>query len=86
MKDWSQKITDAFRNNNTDRVSQNSSLIQQTVGLGSKLRSFGGNIKGLEARVDSQPADKTDTELADDNCQVCTEKIEHFLKENARLK
>ena len=34
LKAWSQKITDEFCNNNIDQVSQNTSLIHQTVDLG----------------------------------------------------
>ena len=47
LKAWSQQITDAFCNNNTDWVSQNVSLSQKTVGLGRKLHSFGSNVEGL---------------------------------------
>ena len=63
MKSWYQQITNAFCNNNPNQVSQNASLIQQNVGLSSELHSFGCNIEGLEARVDSQAADKSDIEL-----------------------
>ena len=66
LKSWSQKITDAFCNNNPDRVSQNTSLSQHTVGLGRKLQSFGSKIEGLEARVDSQTVDKAAIELDSD--------------------
>ena len=86
LKSWDQKIMDSFCNNNPDQVSKNASLSHQSIGLGSKLHSFGRNIEGLEARLDSQAVDKSAIELARNNYQLQTTKIEHFLKENARLK
>ena len=56
LKDWYKQITDAFRNNNPNWVSQNASLRQKIVGLGSKLQIFGSRIEGLESRVDIQAA------------------------------
>ena len=44
LKAWYQKNTDAFCNNNPDRISQNASLRQQTFSLGSDLQSFNRKI------------------------------------------
>ena len=86
LEAWYQQTTDKFRINNPNRVSKNASLSQKTVGLGRELQSFGSNIEGLESRVYSQAEDKSAIELARDNYQVQTANIEHFLKENTRLK
>ena len=67
LKAWSQQIMDAFHNNNPNRISQNASLIHQTVDLGSKQQNFGSKIEGLEARVDSQATYKSAIELASNN-------------------
>ena len=50
------------------------------------MHSFGGKIDFLEAMADSQAANKTIIELATNDYQVQTAKIEHFLKDNSRLK
>ena len=47
---------------------------------------FGRKIEGLEARLDSQAAEKAAIDLARDNYHAQTAKIEHFMKDNAWLK
>ena len=86
LKSWDQKIMDSFCNNNPDQVSKNASLSHQSIGLGSKLHSFGRNIEGLEARVEIHVAYKPDIYLAGNNYQIQRAKMQQFLKYNSLLK